>query len=53
MWELIVCVAVSWSSSCQPERPVVYPSAHFCERAAEKIVKRKDVRQIYCRERRQ
>ena len=49
MWELIVCAAVSWSSSCQPERPVVFPSAYFCERAAALVAKRKDVRQLYCR----
>jgi hypothetical protein len=52
MWELIACVAVSWSSSCQQQPPVVYPSAYFCERAAAQVVKRKDVRQVYCRERR-
>lgn len=51
MWELIVCVAVSWSSSCQQQTPVVYPSAYFCERAAAQAVKRKDVRQVYCRPR--
>lgn len=51
MWELIVCVAVSWSSSCQQQTPVVYPSAYFCERAAATIAKRKDVRQLYCRPR--
>lgn len=49
MFELIVCVAVSWSSSCQEQTPIVYPSAYFCEKAAEKVVKRKDVRAIYCR----
>lgn len=53
MWELIVCVAVSWSSSCQQQTPVVYPSAYFCERAAERVLKqRKDVKQLYCREKR-
>lgn len=51
MWELIVCVAVSWSSSCQPQTPVVYPSAYFCERAATQAAKRENVRQIYCRPR--
>ena len=50
MWELMVCVAVSWSSSCQPQRPVPYPNAHFCQRAADEAIKRKDVRQVYCRE---
>lgn len=51
MWELIVCVAVSWSSSCQQQTPVVYPSVYFCERGAAQAVKRKDVRQVYCRAR--
>ena len=49
MWELIVCVAVSWSSSCQPLPPVTYASAYFCERAAAQAVKRPKVRVIYCR----
>lgn len=50
MFELIICAAASWSSSCQPERPVSFPNAYFCQRAAEKVLKqRKDVRQVYCR----
>lgn len=51
MWELIVCVTVAWSSSCQPERIGIYPSAYFCDRAAAQVmIWRKDVRQIYCLE---
>lgn len=51
MWELIVCVSVTWSTSCQLQPPIYFPNAYFCERAAEQIrQQRKNVTQIYCKE---
>lgn len=32
MYELIVCLAVAWGG-CQEQRPVLYASKTFCERA--------------------
>jgi hypothetical protein len=50
MWEMIVCVAVAWSSSCQEQRPVIYPSKYFCERAIPAVkAGNPKVTAIYCR----
>lgn len=50
MWEMIVCVAVSWGGTCQEQQPVYYPNKNFCERAipAAKAANPKII-SIYCR----
>lgn len=52
MWELIICIAVSWGGVCQEKQPPVYASQYFCERAipAAKANNPK-VMAIYCRPR--
>lgn len=50
MWELIMCVAVAWGG-CVERPPVVFAGQVFCERARDQIIKRPEVRQIYCRPR--
>lgn len=47
MWELIVCVAVAWGGACQEQRPVVFPSKYFCERAIPEV--KAKIASIYCR----
>lgn len=51
MWELIICLKLAGFASCKPQPPVPYPSAYFCERAAQQATKRRDVVTVYCRAR--
>lgn len=49
MWGLILCTAMAARSGCVEQRPILYPSLLFCERAAVLAKRRKDVKQLYCR----
>lgn len=50
MYELIICLAVTWGGTCQEQRPVYFSGRDFCERAIV-AAKRANPRitAIYCR----